>query len=145
MTKVILNCLAQEDEASHTRSLAAGVNVAGQAAQARESRTAVPPQEEKWDVSSLSCMGLEWHVLLPVHSPGSREDRLVSVPGAIQWPSFPYFVFPRSWMYLFTLLVNTHFVPGGNGAFFFIFFLFNSPSGGAPQRVEKEEPVCFNN
>lgn len=85
-------------------------------------------------------------MLLPVHSSGSREDGLVSALGAIQRPSFPYFVFPRSWMYLFTLLVNTHFVPGGNGAFFFIFFfLFVSPTGGATQRVEKEEPICFNN
>lgn len=56
MTKVALNCSAQEDEASGTRPLAAGVRVAGQEAQARESRTAVPPQEAKWDVSSLPCM-----------------------------------------------------------------------------------------
>lgn len=66
--------------------------------------------------------------------------------GAIPWPSFPYVVFPGSWMCLFPLLMSTHFVPGGNGDFTLcFFFLFVSPTSGAAQRVKKEEPVCFNN
>lgn len=126
---MVLNCSAQEKSGLEPQALSCGSKSCWASSTGLGERVLQWCLRRRNGISLPSPARAQSAVCLCVCVLQDPEKiHLSSVSGANRWTSCPYFVFTKSWMHLFLLLLNTYFVLGGvceeKGLYYFPFLSF---------------------